>query len=128
MTSNFILMCLGCYQGACAYMDKLADTFDLEMCSDDVERAAIAVCENLKKPMHESPQLGNDLITVLFDKINAKAQDKYPLYAEQIRDLFGYYAEDYASSLTFNDEEVHNWKELCQAIEHYINEQESWNE
>lgn len=117
---DFILGCMQCYKGACTYLTEIEDAFDVELTESDVKEGTIFACERVKAGIDKNMQLGNALIVCMFDKINNKAQEQYPQYAKQIRGLFGYYAEDYASSLTFDDVQVNSWDELCQEIEYWI--------
>ncbi len=124
-TQNFISVCLGCYPSACNYMDKLQANFDVELTEDDIreEFQFMAPFTN-RRPL----QMANALIIRLFDKINQRAQEEFPEYALQINELFGYYADDYASSLTFDDVQVDNWDELCKQIYVWINSGAATNE
>lgn len=119
-TQDFVLVCLQCYPSACNYMDKLQANFDVELTEDDIRDVVQQIAppndpftNNNRRPL----QMGNALIVRLFDKINRRAQELYPHYAEEINDLFGYYADDYASSLTFDDVQVDNWNELAELID-----------
>ncbi len=119
---DFILRCLGCSHSACVYIDKLTDAFGIEITETDVREAAICVCEILQMRPNRPPQLGNDLILLSFERIAEQAKEHYIGYADELQELFGYYVDDYASSLTFNDVEVHNWEELCESIDAWIND------
>lgn len=128
-TQNFISVCLGCYPSACNYMDKLQRAFDVELTEDDIRDEVRQIAQpnpftNNSRPL----QMANALIIRLFDKINQRAQEEFPEYALQINELFGYYADDYASSLTFDDVQVDNWDELCKQIYVWINSGAATNE
>ena len=119
-TQDFICACLRCYKGACIYMDTLQESFDVALTEDDV-RATLAINgEHLYNNAGRPLQIGNDLIARLFDKINNKAQEQYPQYAEQIANEFEYFVEDFGSSINFNHEQVNSWDELCEEIEAWI--------
>ncbi len=121
-TLDFIGACFRCYKGACEYMDKLQVAFDIGLTECDVLTETICACERMKAHPNSPMNLGNALILCLFEKINNKAQEEYPHYAEQIRELFRYYVDDYASSIKFNHEQVDSWDELCIEIENWIKE------
>ncbi len=127
-TQDFILVCLQCYPGACTYMDKLQDNFDVELTEEDVLASIVIAGECIYNSTSRPLQVGNDLIVRLFNKINNKAQEAYLEYAEDIANEFEYFVDDYASSLKFNHEEVNNWEELCAEIEAWIGYQKAIRE
>lgn len=127
-TQEFILACLGCYNGACLYIEQTEKAFGVELTDEDVCESVIMVAEFMRAPQSLPIQLGNDLITRLFGLINNKAQEAYLEYAEDIANEFEYFVDDYASSLKFNHEEVNNWEELCAEIEAWIGYQKAIRE
>lgn len=114
-TYEFILRCIGCYVSACKYMDDLQKAFDIELTEDDV-REAVRMAD-----AHHY-QVGNALISGLYDKIVTKAQEAHPECENELPDLFEYYPDDYASSLIFNGEQVSSWDSLEKEIEAWKNQ------
>ncbi len=109
-------------------MDTLQESFDVALTEYDV-RAALAIeGEHLYNNAGRPLQMGDDLIARLFDKINNKAQEQYPQYAEQIANEFEYIVNDYTSSIKFNHEQVDSWDELCTEIEAWIGYQKAIQE
>lgn len=106
-TKQFILVCMGCYSSACAYIDRICDAFDVD---DLTEDEVIACVEN----DHGRRNVGNALIAQCFEKIIFKAQQEYPERAEELPGLFTYYCDDYASSIQFDGVTVNSWDELEQ--------------
>ncbi len=109
-TQEFVLRCIGCYKGACAYMDRVIDAFDIELTEEDI-------LDIFRTADYSHRTIGNALISRCFDKIVAKAQEAHPEYADELPDLFDYYCDDYASSLCFNKEQVSTWDSLEEEIE-----------
>ena len=110
-TKDFVLNCLRCYSSACKYMDELQDAFDIELEEDDILDALRVVSEQTK------PELGNELITRLFDKIIDKAAEEYK---NILREKFDYDAEDYCSGIYFGGTHVRSWDELCTAFDQWL--------
>lgn len=104
--------CLRAYSSACEYMDDLQDAFDIELEEFDVLDALRVVSEQTK------PELGNQLITRLFDKIIEKAKDEYQ--NDELEREFDYDAEYYCSRIYFNGTHVQSWDELCNAIDQWL--------
>lgn len=111
-TEQFILVCMGCYSSACAYIDRICEAFDI----DDLTEDEVIACVETD---HYRRNVGNALIAQCFEKIIYKAQQEYPERAE-ILERFTYYCEDYASSIQFNGVTVNNWDELEREIENFF--------
>lgn len=108
-TEQFILVCMGCYSSACAYIDRICEAFDID---DLTEDEVIACVEN----DHGRRSVGNALIAQCFEKIIYKAQQEYPEQAREILERVTYYCDDYASSIQFNGVTVNNWDDLEREI------------
>lgn len=123
-TKDFVLNCLCCYSSACEYMDELQDAFGVELEEDDVLDALRTVSEQLKidpfalTQTKRNPELGNALITKLFDIIIDSAVDEYQ--TTSFVNEFDYDVEDYCSRIYFNGTHVQNWDELCTAIDEWL--------
>lgn len=125
-TKDFVLNCLRCYSSACEYMDELQDAFGVELEEDDVLDALRVVSEQLKIDLFAftqtkrkpKPELGNALITKLFQIIVDCAVDKYQ--TTSFVNEFNYDVEDYCSRIYFDGKQVRNWDELCAAIDEWL--------
>ena len=112
-TKDFVMNCLGLYTSALELMDKLQDKFGVELTQDDV-RTTIKNLSNAGA----YKEMSNGLLQIIYEKIISNVEQRYPAY--HIGKHFSYYCNDFCSGIYFQEEDMSDWEELCDAIENAI--------
>ena len=110
-TQEFVLNCMGLYNGTCKYIDNLCEEFDVDFNEEHLKDA-------LFDYYHNYATCGNALIKCCFEIIITNTCEDFN--NEDLRDIFNYWCDDYASGIAFDGHEYKSKEELYLAVDEYL--------